>query len=356
MTESLLLALAAAAGGYVVSRVALEGTVYWVMRDDAGGSRRHQSQRARRRLARRAVPGRRGDGRHRVLRADAGAAGDADRAGADAARRTGEGRASRPRPQRADWRPGLRLGAAADLRRDLPAQRDRVVAIRSGLPHGRHGDDRDRQRAEARRDAPGDRGRIDHYGVCGRPAGHAGPAARGVRRHRRRARRTVAYKFVSAEYFDVFGIPIVRGRSFTAAERDGEHPVVIVSESIARALWPNGDGVGETFRLEPDLNSGRSRETNRRCRRAWSPWSACRATSRASASPTSRMRGVFLPTSVDAPKTSVVARVSGDPDLARQTLLDHLTRIDPNMGMIVTMRTVARLETILPADRVLGRR
>ena len=39
-----------------------------------------------------------------------------------------------------------------------------------------------------------------------------------------------------------------------------------------------------------------------------------------------------------------MARVSGDPDLARQTLLDHLTRIDPNMGMIVTMRTVARLE------------
>ena len=39
-----------------------------------------------------------------------------------------------------------------------------------------------------------------------------------------------------------------------------------------------------------------------------------------------------------------MARVNGDPDLARQTLLDHLTRIDPNMGMIVTMRTVARLE------------
>jgi ABC-type antimicrobial peptide transport system permease subunit len=45
------------------------------------------------------------------------------------------------------------------------------------------------------------------------------------------------------------------------------------------------------------------------------------------------------------PKNVVVARVSGDPDLARQTLLDHLTRIDPNLGTIVTMRTVARLET-----------
>jgi len=53
---------------------------------------------------------------------------------------------------------------------------------------------------------------------------------------------------------------------------------------------------------------------------------------------------VFLPTTLDVPKTRAMARVSGDPDLARQTLLDHLTRIDPNMGMIVTMRTVARLE------------
>ena len=55
--------------------------------------------------------------------------------------------------------------------------------------------------------------------------------------------------------------------------------------------------------------------------------------------------GIFLPTSVNTPRTSVVARVSGDPELARRTLVDHLTRIDPNMGMIVTMRTVARLET-----------
>ena len=54
---------------------------------------------------------------------------------------------------------------------------------------------------------------------------------------------------------------------------------------------------------------------------------------------------MFLPTSLEVAKTSVVARVQGDPDLARQTLLDHLTRIDPNMGKIVTMRTVARIET-----------
>ena len=54
---------------------------------------------------------------------------------------------------------------------------------------------------------------------------------------------------------------------------------------------------------------------------------------------------MFLPTSLEKPNTSVVARVQGDPDLARQTLLEHLTRVDPNMGQIITMRTVARLET-----------
>ena len=58
-----------------------------------------------------------------------------------------------------------------------------------------------------------------------------------------------------------------------------------------------------------------------------------------------REAGVFLPTTVDAPKTFLVARIQGDPDLARQTLLERLTRIDPNMGMIMTLRTVARLET-----------
>jgi ABC-type antimicrobial peptide transport system permease subunit len=37
--------------------------------------------------------------------------------------------------------------------------------------------------------------------------------------------------------------------------------------------------------------------------------------------------------------------VQGPPNLARETLLDHLTKVDPYMGNIITMQTVARLET-----------
>ena len=159
---------------------------------------------------------------------------------------------ARPCPQRADCRAGLRIRTAPDLRRDLPSQCDRVVANRSWLPHGRHRDDRARQRAHARRDGAGDCGRIHNYGDAALRPGlldqHAGTADTSA------GKKNVPYKFVSGAYFDVMGIPILRGRSFTAAEREVD-AVVIVSESTARMLWPNRDAVGETFRLEPDMNS-----------------------------------------------------------------------------------------------------
>jgi putative ABC transport system permease protein len=158
------------------------------------------------------------------------------------------------------------------------------------------------------------------------------------------SRTPIAYKFVSPEYFDVFDIPIVRGRTFTAAERDGEHPVVIVSQSIARELWPNGSGVGETFRLEQDVGSGAPPKDE--------PPMPSRVVTVVGVSrdvagfrfTDTEDAGIFLPTSVNAPKTLVAARVTGDSEIARRTLIDHLTKVDPDMGMVVTMRTVARLE------------
>ncbi len=158
-------------------------------------------------------------------------------------------------------------------------------------------------------------------------------------------RTAIAFKWVSPEYFDVFDIPIVRGRSFTAAERDNDHPVVIVSESVAQALWPNGDAVGATFRLEHNMNSDtRPRDEAPMPARLVTVIGVSREV------PGFRFAdvtdaGVFLPTSVNAPKTSVVARISGDSELARQAVVDRLTRIDPSMGMVVTMKTVARIET-----------
>jgi predicted permease len=51
----------------------------------------------------------------------------------------------------------------------------------------------------------------------------------------------------SPDYFATLGIPIVRGRNFTADEIDKHQPVVIVNQSLANKLWPNQDAVGRSI-------------------------------------------------------------------------------------------------------------
>ena len=52
------------------------------------------------------------------------------------------------------------------------------------------------------------------------------------------------WRAVTPGYFDAAGVPIVAGRAFDAGDRDGGARVVIVSESLAARLWPDGGAVG----------------------------------------------------------------------------------------------------------------
>ena len=65
---------------------------------------------------------------------------------------------------------------------------------------------------------------------------------------------------ISWSYFDVFKVPVVRGRNFTEKDNGGAPGVVIINEAMARQFWPKGDplsdriligaGVGPVF-VEP---------------------------------------------------------------------------------------------------------
>jgi predicted permease len=52
---------------------------------------------------------------------------------------------------------------------------------------------------------------------------------------------------VSPGYFPLIGIPIVRGRTFTAAELAEPPRAVIVTEATARRYWPGEDPIGRTI-------------------------------------------------------------------------------------------------------------
>lgn len=49
---------------------------------------------------------------------------------------------------------------------------------------------------------------------------------------------------VTPEYFDVMGTPILEGRGIEAGDTESSEPVIVVSESVARATWPAPDGAG----------------------------------------------------------------------------------------------------------------
>ena len=89
--------------------------------------------------------------------------------------------------------------------------------------------------------------RVPLYGFPRRlsvtPSGSAQPATSG-------------YNYVSREFFDVFRIPLLRGRTFSASEADGEAPLAVISESAAKRFWPGGDAVGQTITIPPEPQPG----------------------------------------------------------------------------------------------------
>jgi macrolide transport system ATP-binding/permease protein len=63
----------------------------------------------------------------------------------------------------------------------------------------------------------------------------------------------ISHNRVSAGFFESFGVPVVRGRAFTLRETLVGAPVVIVSESAARRLWPGQEALGKVLAVDDTL-------------------------------------------------------------------------------------------------------
>ena len=82
------------------------------------------------------------------------------------------------------------------------------------------------------------------------PGGWDGrPAAEGQTPAQAAANPVLNMEVVAPDYFTTLGIPIVHGRGFTDADREGAPPVVVLSESAARHYWPGGDPIGKRLKM-----------------------------------------------------------------------------------------------------------
>ncbi len=59
------------------------------------------------------------------------------------------------------------------------------------------------------------------------------------------------FEVIGSEYFQTFGIPVLRGRGLLDIDRQDAPSVAVVSQSVARRLWPGEDPIGKRFRFPP---------------------------------------------------------------------------------------------------------
>src|SRR3954469_2420433 len=68
---------------------------------------------------------------------------------------------------------------------------------------------------------------------------------------------------VSPGYFEVFKIPVKRGRTFTERDRSTTTPVVVINEAMAKQYWPNADPMADKLLIGKGVMREFGGETDR---------------------------------------------------------------------------------------------
>jgi putative ABC transport system permease protein len=128
---------------------------------------------------------------------------------------------------------------------------------------------------------------------------------------------------VHPNYFSTLEVPLVRGRPFTAADRQGTRAVAIVSENIAAHLWPGQDPVGKRLKMGPVDGSGR-----------WLEIVGVAATTRYR-TVTAPRPTLYLPAAqFQMTATMLIVRSTASLELLVSATRDRIRAIDPNVTVL----------------------
>ncbi|HVZ48959.1 MAG TPA: ABC transporter permease, partial [Gemmatimonadaceae bacterium] len=134
------------------------------------------------------------------------------------------------------------------------------------------------------------------------------------------------YQTGTADYFAAMGTRILRGRAFDDRDREGTERVAIVSDAMARVLWPGEDPIGKVMRVGSDTAAyttvvgvaedaaQQQLQGNDDRFRYYMPLAQYRP-----------MRGSYL-----------IARVTGDPARVGESIRTALQPLMPGQGYVTT--------------------
>jgi hypothetical protein len=134
------------------------------------------------------------------------------------------------------------------------------------------------------------------------------------------------YNHVSPEFFDLLGVRLIEGRTFSEDEARQGSAVAILSAATARRLWPNGTALGRLVRIRAE--SARQQadlppvQTLRIVGVTADIVSCCVVYGKDPAL-------VYFPATRDMPRTSLLLETRGDVGLVRQQLESALERAAP---------------------------
>ncbi len=132
------------------------------------------------------------------------------------------------------------------------------------------------------------------------------------------------YTVVSPGYFRTLEIPLLRGRDFSDLDREGSLQVLIVDETLAAALWPGRDPVGERVTLG---STGEVREVAGMVRKA-----------RVSDLQEEEKPYFYVPLAqAYQPALALQVKTVGDPRRSVERIRTVLRKLDPNLAVQVSL-------------------
>ncbi len=157
------------------------------------------------------------------------------------------------------------------------------------------------------------------------------------------AHRWVRRDRVSPDYFKTLGIELVRGRGFSQGDIAGGPAVAVVSRSLADALWPGADPIGQRLAMHQPSDPPPA---------AWAEVVGIVADVTPELSDGGPDLKVYEPVRPSDIEGLVVARASGDPADAIKAITALLNRADPAVNVVQSRMLTSEIAELRFSRRV----